>query len=72
MPAGRERKLSRPQPRAGEPKLALSDPGRDAAGDELELIFREAEEEDPSSAEDSGAESFLDRLPPPRAPRPRD
>lgn len=50
-------------------KLTLSDPGRDAAGDELELMLEEAERDEAEPAEDSGPDSFLDRLP--RRPRER-
>lgn len=44
-----------------ERNLTLSDPGRDAAGEELDLILQESEDTEP--AEDAGFESFLERLP---------
>jgi hypothetical protein len=55
-----------------ERKLGLSDPGRDAPGDELERILEDAEPTvENATAEDAGCDSFLERFPPdPRKRRP--
>lgn len=51
-------------------KLNLSDPGHDAAGDELELILEEGEADQASASDDAGSDSFLERFPvAPRQPR---
>ncbi|WP_020180011.1 hypothetical protein [Methylopila sp. M107] len=47
-----------------ERKLSLSDPGREAAGDELERILEEQElAEAGEPTEDAGFGSFLERFP---------
>ncbi|MDR4308490.1 hypothetical protein IHQ68_17865 [Chelatococcus sambhunathii] len=46
-----------------EPKLQLADPGRDAAGDEIERILEAAEQIEGGAAEDAGFDSFLERFP---------
>lgn len=48
-------------PRGAPEKLTLSDPGHDAAGDEIERILQDSEDE--ASAEDAGHDSFLERFP---------
>ncbi len=48
-----------------ERKLQLADPGRDAAGEEIERILEAAEqaEDEATTAEDAGFDSFLERFP---------
>lgn len=52
-----------------ERKLTLSDPGRDAVRDELDLLLEDAAAEAGDEAgEDCRVDSFLERLPPARRP----
>ena len=44
-----------------ERKLTLSDPGRDAAGDELEMLLRDGDDQ---PCDDVAFDGFLERLPP--------
>lgn len=45
-----------------ERKLTLSDPGRDAAGDELDLLLGQSADDEPG--DDVAFDGFLERLPP--------